>query len=59
MKSIFDAFMDGLEDGFVSDLNKAYKSGDEEQYKQMVRNIKSKGIKVLRNSQGEHKVKFI
>ena len=54
----FNAFMDGLESGLVKDLNKAYASGDMERYNKLVSNIKARGIRVLRNSQGIHKVKF-
>lgn len=55
----FNAFMTGFETGLIDDLNKAYASGDIEKYNKLVANIKSKGIKVLRNSEGMHKLKFI
>jgi len=55
----FNAFMNGFETGLINDLNKAYVSGDIEKYNKMVNNIKSKGIKIFRNSEGIHKLKFI
>ena len=55
----FDAFMTGLEGGLVMDLDKTYASGDKEKYEQLLSNIKSRGIRVFRNSAGKHQVKFI
>lgn len=55
----FNAFMTGLENGLIEDLDEAYASGDIERYDKLLANIKSKGIKVLRNSKGMHKIKFI
>lgn len=55
----FDAFMTGFEGGLVMELDKAYTSGDKEKYEQLLSNIKSRGIRVFRNSNGKHKVKFI
>ena len=58
-KRNFNAFMDGLEGGLVSDLNKSWASGDNDGYQRLVSNIKAKGIRVFRNSEGKHKLKFI
>lgn len=55
----FDAFMDGFEGGLTFDLDKAYSSGDTVRYDRLLRNIKSKGIKVFRNGDGKHKLKFL
>jgi len=55
----FNAFMNGFEIGLINDLNKTYASGDIEKYNKLVANIKSKGIKVFRNNEGMHKLKFI
>ena len=53
----FNAFMYGLESGCVKDLNEAWASGDIEKYTTLVHNIKTNlGVKVLRNSKGEHKL---
>lgn len=55
----FDAFMDGFESGLVKKLDDYYESGDQERYQTYLNNIKSKGIKVLRNSEGKHKLQFV
>ena len=55
----FKYFMIGFEGGLIFDLNKAYADGDMEEYNRQVSNIKEKGIRVFRNSKGEHKVKFV
>lgn len=52
----FDAFMTGFEGGLIKDLDEAYASNDTEKLK---RNIKEKGIRIFRNSEGKHKIKFI
>lgn len=54
----FNAFMTGLDAGLVKDLNDAYASGDIVKYNQLVNNIKSKGIRVFRNDEGRHKLRF-
>ena len=54
----FSAFMNKLESNLVEDLNKAYAS-DPERYKTLLNNIKARGIRVFRNDNGEHKLKFI
>jgi hypothetical protein len=55
----FDAFMDGFEGGLIKNLDDTYKSGNQESYQRLLNNIKSKGIKVLRNSEGKHKLQFV
>ncbi len=55
----FDAFMDGLETGLVNDLDKKYWEGNQEEYFRILNNIKSQGIRVFRNSKGQHKISFI
>lgn len=58
-KRNFNAFMDGLEGGLVNDLNKCWAAGDNDGYQRLLSNIKEKGIRVFRNSEGKHKLKFI
>lgn len=58
-KRNFNAFMDVLEGGLVNDLNKRWAAGDNEGYQRLLSNIKAKGIRVFRNSEGKHKLKFI
>lgn len=55
----FDAFMKGFNGGLVYDLDNAYASGDMEKYNRLVTNIKNNGIKIFRNSEGKHKLKYI
>ena len=57
-KKKFNYFMQGLEFGLINDLDKAYQSGDMEQYQKYLTNIKSQGIRVFRNPDGKHKLKF-
>ena len=57
-KKKFNYFMQGLESGLISDLDKAYQSGDTEQYQKYLTNIKNQGIRVFRNPDGKHKLKF-
>lgn len=54
----FDTFIAGFERGVIEDLNKTYESNDADGYERLVSNLKSRGIKVLRNSNGEHKLKY-
>lgn len=58
-KQNFNAFMDGLESGLISDLDKLFVSGDMDKYQQTLDHIKSQGIRVFRNNAGKHKLKFI
>ena len=51
--------MDGLEGGLVNDLNNRWAAGDNEGYQRLLSNIKGKGIRVFRNSEGKHRLKFI
>lgn len=55
----FNAFMDGFEGGLIIDLDNAYASGDIEKYNRLLNNIKEQGIRVFRNSEGKHKLKFM
>ena len=55
----FNAFMDGFEGGLIIDLDNAYASGDIEKYNKLLNNIKEQGIRVFRNSEGKHKLKFM
>ena len=56
----FNAFMNGLEKGIIDDLNKAYASGDMENYQNILHNIKERtGFRIFRNSKGEHKIKVL
>mgnify|MGYP003303824918 CR=1 FL=1 len=58
-KRNFNALMDGLEGGLVNDLNKRWAAGDNDGYQRLLSNIKGKDIRVFRNSEGKHKLKFI
>lgn len=55
----FDIFMDSLTEGLVDNLNAAYKSGDTEEYQRLIRTMKQKGIRIFRNDDGDHKVKYM
>ena len=55
----FNVFMDTFETDIIEDLNTAYASGDTERYQGLVKNIKANGIRVFRNSKGEHQLKFM
>lgn len=55
----FNAFMFGLEEGLIKDLDEAYASGDMEKYTKYTNNLKEKGIRIFRNSEGKHKIKFV
>ncbi len=55
----FNTFMDELEGGLIIDLDNAYASGDIEKYNRLLNNIKKQGIRVFRNSEGKHKLKFM
>lgn len=57
-KKKFNYFMQGLESGLISDLDTAYQSGDMKQYQKYLTNIKNQGIRVFRNPDGKHKLKF-
>lgn len=54
----FNAFMLGLESGLTNDLDKLYADGNMIKYKKIVDNLKSKGIRVFRNTYGKHKIKM-
>ena len=51
----FNYFMNGLVEGCIQDLNNYYIS-DKERYESYLNNLKKGGFKVLRNSEGKHKV---
>ena len=55
----FDTFMSSLKSNLTIDLDKAYASDDKAYYEQILKNIKSQGIKVFRNSQGKHKLQLV
>lgn len=54
----FNAFMTGLNNGLVDDLNKAWASGDIDKYYKLVNNVKKQGIRVFRNGEGMHKLQY-
>ena len=54
-KEKFNYFMNGFAIGLVSDLNKAFKT-DLLHYEVLLNRTKQLGFKVLRNSNGEHKL---
>lgn len=55
----FNAFMDAFDGGLRMDLDKAYASGDTQRYERLLNNVKAEGIRVFRNSEGKHKLKYI
>lgn len=57
VKRNFDVFITEFERGVIEDLDKKYESDDVDGYERLVSNLKSIGIKVLRNSSGKHKLK--
>lgn len=58
VKRNFDVFITEVERGVIEDLDKKYESDDVDGYERLVSNLKSIGIKVLRNSNGKHKLKY-
>ena len=54
----FDAFMTKLNHGLADDLDKAWASDDSDKYNTLVLNIKAQGVRVFRNSDGKHKLKY-
>ena len=54
----FDIFMNSLTDGLVEELDAKYAGEKTEgcSYDQLVENIKKRGFRVFRNSEGKHKV---
>ena len=54
----FNAFMMGLENGLIDDLDKAFAKGDIKEYQKLCVNIKQYDIRIFRNSQGKHVIKF-
>lgn len=53
-----DAVMTEFECSAIGNLDNMYESNDVAGYERMVSNLKSRGIKVLRNSNGKHKLKY-
>ena len=53
----FNTFMESFEAGLIKDLNRTYKENDYN-YDKLLTNIKAQGIRVFRNSKGEHKLVF-
>ena len=54
----FDAFLNSFESKIVEDLDRYYVE-DQSKYTVMVNNIKARGIRVFRNSQGKHKIDYV
>lgn len=54
----FDAFFDSFEGGITKDLDR-YFVEDQTQYTDMVNRLKARGIRIFRNSQGKHKIKYV
>lgn len=52
----FNAIMNSLEINLIKDLNEAYASNNPEKYKNLTDNMKAKGVRIFRNSDGKHKV---
>lgn len=50
------AFIDGLESKLRYDLDRLYAQNDMEAYNTTVNNVKSRGVKVYRNSEGKHRL---
>jgi len=55
----FNYFMNELEKDLISDLDKKYLSGDMTKYDSLVKNLKDRGCRIFRNSDGKHKIRFI
>lgn len=55
----FDAIMSALDKQLTTRLDETFSVGAQEEYDKMLSNIKARGIKVFRNSEGKHKLKFI
>ena len=54
----FNSFMSILDTELTKNLNKFYKE-DRDKYATLITNMKAQGFKVLRNSAGEHKIRFM
>lgn len=57
-RETFDAFLDSFESGIVKDLDK-YFVEDQSKYTDMVNRLKARGIRIFRNPQGKHKIKYV
>lgn len=55
----FDAIMSALDKQLTTRLDETFSAGAQEEYDKMLSNIKARGIKVFRNSEGKHKLKFM
>ena len=58
-KANFKAIMGWTDYFLTDDLDKAYASGDMNEYNRMLGNIKERGIRVFRNADGKHKLKWV
>lgn len=54
----FNVFLDSFESGIVKDLDR-YFVEDQSKYTDMVNRLKARGIRIFRNSQGKHKIKYV
>lgn len=54
----FNAFFDSFESGITKDLDR-YFVEDHGKYTDMVNRLKARGIRIFRNSQGKHKIKYV
>lgn len=55
----FDAIMSAFDKQLTARLDETFSAGAQEEYDKMLSNIKARGIRVFRNSEGKHKLKFI
>lgn len=53
-----DTFFKALEVKLAKSLDEDYQNETQEVYETVLKNLKAQGIKVLRNSEGKHKVEF-
>ena len=54
----FNAFFDSFESGITKDLDR-YFVEDQSKYTDMVNRLKAQDIRIFRNSQGKHKIKYV
>jgi len=56
----FNRFMSSFDATLVQDLDNAWANDPQDhEYDQLLSNIKSRGIRVFRNSNGKHKLSFV
>ena len=51
--------MDELSSRLKDELDKTYSTGDISKYDMLCKNIKSQGMRIFRNSRGQHQIRFL